>query len=651
MHRLCRWPPLLAAACYYCPPRFFSLAAPTTGTGNAIITRERADYEQLTLDAFGAGNQHLKRVTFLEALPEMSVSYPEVCFIGHTNTGKSKMIQALLCNPRMGRPGVKPGHQSYGLNFFCVGDAFYIVDTQGWGRYASEKPFQTHREMALTKQYIALKKNTSLQRVYWFFSIPDLAVRGRLRPREDDIEAFLRAERVPFTAVLTKYDVFDTRELKEDRKRKRRGIATDALDSSSEEPTPEWQGAWSAADTKRTVTTTTERREENLRRAVEILQSRFSENLSILVASGQTNEGVDELRHDIVYQCSQPIPLTRPLSLENLSHLSFLPPTAAEKTAVELKYAARAQVLPPDHMTIETYNRELRLEMMPDQSAVTPAIEEATIALVQKRDIIDMNVSLDAISASEPLPETTVPPPTPQSEGSARAAADRSSRSLFKPLPAAESSCLTPAFSVQSSKSAALFGSTAVAEAFGGSAPLPPTKQAVVPTPAVMIKEVMGQSEYGVERSAKRAVDTLSALYNPQERSVSDLLFIEQRRRPAAQFQQGPDDRDPVSGLVMERAASHRELRTKALHKKYVEHANAKRERPIHLDARGFMHPWVAEAERVRPTLRLGSLDVNRSPRRMIWGLKQKGVQGRQHTANTLKGVGKATTKLQAWAR
>ena len=202
------------------PGRGVPASSLPTGLVNDDASRRQRHHQgdpdtvaRLMEETFAQGNVHLKSVVNMDALPELRFSHPEVCFVGHTQVGKSKVCSLLLGNDRLLRVGNAAGKRALGLTFYAVGRALCIVDAPGFGAFShtSHKASDSMFHQSLVKQYIALRKNANLKRVYWVFSVPDLIAYGGLRPREEDIALLLAAERVPFVAMLNKADILTTK--------------------------------------------------------------------------------------------------------------------------------------------------------------------------------------------------------------------------------------------------------------------------------------------------------------------------------------------------------------------------------------------------------------------------------------------------------
>ncbi|XP_003797744.1 GTP-binding protein 8 [Otolemur garnettii] len=122
------------------------------------------------------------------------IPWPEVCFIGRSNVGKSSLIKALfsLAPEVEVRVSKKPGHTKK-MNFFRVGKHFTLVDMPGYG-YRSPEDF-----VEMVETYLKERKN--LKRTF-------LLVDSVVGIQNNDNIAIEMCEEfaLPYVMVLTKID-------------------------------------------------------------------------------------------------------------------------------------------------------------------------------------------------------------------------------------------------------------------------------------------------------------------------------------------------------------------------------------------------------------------------------------------------------------
>lgn len=134
-------------------------------------------------------------------------SAPEFAFSGHSNVGKSSLINKLLNRKSLARVSATPGKTAT-INFFDV-DGICFVDLPGYG-YAKVSQSEKKRWAELIEGYLHDDRELAL-----VFQLIDF----RHKPTEDDIMMinFLIDSEIPFIIVLTKAD-----KLKKTEREKRR---------------------------------------------------------------------------------------------------------------------------------------------------------------------------------------------------------------------------------------------------------------------------------------------------------------------------------------------------------------------------------------------------------------------------------------------
>ncbi len=129
-----------------------------------------------------------------EQLPESNK--PEIVFSGHSNVGKSSLINKLVQRKNLARVSSQPGKTAT-INFFGTED-FRLVDLPGYG-FAKVSKAEKARWADLVEGYLSSKRNISL-----IIQIIDI----RHKPTKDDYNMlkFLYDSNAPFVIVLTKKD-------------------------------------------------------------------------------------------------------------------------------------------------------------------------------------------------------------------------------------------------------------------------------------------------------------------------------------------------------------------------------------------------------------------------------------------------------------
>lgn len=130
----------------------------------------------------------------VDQLPKSDM--PEIVFSGHSNVGKSSLINKLVQRKSLARVSAQPGKTAT-INFYRLRE-FRLVDLPGYG-YAKVSKAEKERWAKLVEGYFAEKRNCAL-----IIQILDL----RHPPTDDDLNMvdFLYRSGYNFSVVLTKAD-------------------------------------------------------------------------------------------------------------------------------------------------------------------------------------------------------------------------------------------------------------------------------------------------------------------------------------------------------------------------------------------------------------------------------------------------------------
>ncbi|KPA84931.1 putative mitochondrial hypothetical protein [Leptomonas pyrrhocoris] len=321
-----------------------SRADDQTGLASSSAEMDRAEaIESFSNEVFGCGNKHLKNVETLTALPEGLHSFPEICFIGKPNCGKSSLISCLLHNARLGKAGATGGTTRL-LQFFNVGDALLLVDTPGYGgwkwRKLDEPLAARANAFSILFRYLALRNGSNLKRVYWLM---EASARSPVsfQPRDEEILAFLSRERIPFSVILTKIDRHWR--LCADQQRKTAVIGKDGLVHP---------GHVKPKGSSYCCTTLPE--EGVARNMREVFGFLGTDTVPILGVSANREQparsrNIEILQHDIAHYCTQDLLPGETPTLTNLRKLSYAPPSADRIQEIQLRYPVESFVVPQNN--------------------------------------------------------------------------------------------------------------------------------------------------------------------------------------------------------------------------------------------------------------------------------------------------------------
>jgi len=138
---------------------------------------------------------------FITGAPSLDVCpkprFPEICFAGRSNVGKSSVINAIMNHGGLARTSNTPG-KTRQMNYYLVDDDCYFVDLPGFG-YAKVSKAEREKWGRDIREYLLDRETLRL-----VLHLVDI----RHKPSDLDEEFFywLGVNRMPFGVILNKAD-------------------------------------------------------------------------------------------------------------------------------------------------------------------------------------------------------------------------------------------------------------------------------------------------------------------------------------------------------------------------------------------------------------------------------------------------------------
>lgn len=123
--------------------------------------------------------------------------FPEVCFAGRSNVGKSSLINALLNRKAIARTSNVPG-KTQQMNYYQIGEDLFLVDLPGYG-FAKAPRKERDRWGRSIRKYLSERESLRL-----ILSVVD--ARHEPSGLDQDFFYWLASNEMPFCVLLSKAD-------------------------------------------------------------------------------------------------------------------------------------------------------------------------------------------------------------------------------------------------------------------------------------------------------------------------------------------------------------------------------------------------------------------------------------------------------------
>ena len=148
-----------------------------------------------SLNLFFSQNNFIGSFNSLQDVPNKM--FPECCFIGRSNVGKSSIINAITKSKKLAKTSKTPG-RTQAINLFLINNKINIVDLPGYG-YAKFSKMKRYELANLIENYLINREN--LKEI---FILIDCKV--GIKDTDIDILDIINESNKHFSIILTKVD-------------------------------------------------------------------------------------------------------------------------------------------------------------------------------------------------------------------------------------------------------------------------------------------------------------------------------------------------------------------------------------------------------------------------------------------------------------
>jgi len=139
--------------------------------------------------------EFLLSVHNLKDIPVLSL--PEIAFAGRSNVGKSSLINTMIGRKKMVKVSGRPG-KTQGLNYFQVGNDFFLVDLPGYGFAKVSKSMQDGWQTLISSY---LEERVTLRCV-----VVIIDIRHEPKVMDTQLIQWLKEQSIDVLPVYTKID-------------------------------------------------------------------------------------------------------------------------------------------------------------------------------------------------------------------------------------------------------------------------------------------------------------------------------------------------------------------------------------------------------------------------------------------------------------
>lgn len=147
------------------------------------------------MNLFNGKAKFITSATKIEECPPDK--YPEVCFAGRSNVGKSSLINAIVNRKNIARTSNVPG-KTQQMNYYQIGDDCFFVDLPGYG-FAKVPKKERERWGRNIRQYLSERESLRL-----ILSVID--ARHEPSALDQDFFYWLASNEMPFCVLMSKAD-------------------------------------------------------------------------------------------------------------------------------------------------------------------------------------------------------------------------------------------------------------------------------------------------------------------------------------------------------------------------------------------------------------------------------------------------------------